>query len=252
VKPIHLEQDPGLTQLWVNMFANQQGTSMVDTQGKLQIDSAPYLTIMKWIKQVRDKGLGTRTALLSPGDIAAMDAGKKIFIPYAIWDVYSLDLLVKKTRGMWRAMPLPAWTKGGSRGAVMGGSSFIIPKQAKNPHLAWLYYEHLLFTPEGYRAVHGPNKIYPKGLNTLLPSYKPALEHQLFGNVEALGNQDLWEIATGTVSSISQNYNYPTWYNQAVSYFGSNVQRLMDGQFTPEQVLSQSASQIQTKLINRS
>ncbi len=251
VKPIHLEQDPGLTQLWVEMFANQQGTSMVDEQGKLQITSAPYLNIMRFLKRVRDENIGTREVYFSPGDIAAIENNQVAFYPWAVWAVYGADLLFKKTKGKWRAMPLPAWTKGGARGAVMGGSSFIIPKKAKNPHLAWLYYEHLVFSPEGYRAVYGPNKIYPGGINTSLPSYNPALQKQLYQNSEGLGGQNLWEVATGTVKEIPGTFTYATWYNQAVTYFGTNVQRMLDGQMTPEQVLQQSANDIQTKLINR-
>jgi len=252
VKPIHLEQDPGLTQLWVNMFANQQGVSMVDKDGKLQIDSPSYLNIMNFLKKVRDDGIGTRSVYFSPGDVAALDGNLELFYPWAVWAVYGPELLLKKTKGLWRAMPLPAWTKGGARGAVMGGSSFIIPKKAKNPHLAWLYYEHLVFSPEGYQAVYGPNKIYPGGLNTSLPSYNPALSKQLYQNSDGLGKQNLWEVVTGTVKDISGNYTYPTWYNQAVPYFGANVQRLLDGQMTPQQVLTQSANDIQTKLIARS
>ena len=153
VKPIHLEQDPGLTQLWVNMFANQQNVSMVDDQGNLQITSDAYLTIMKFLKRVKDEGLGTREVYLSPGELAAIDAGQEVFVPWAIWYVYGADFLFKASKGKWRAMPLPAWSAGGARGAVMGGSSFIIPKKAKHPDLAWKWYEHLVFSPEGYRAV---------------------------------------------------------------------------------------------------
>lgn len=252
VKPIHLDQDPGLGQSQIEMFANQQGVSMVDGQGKLRINSDPYLKIMQWIKSVHDENLATRAAFVSPGDVAAMENGTEVFYPWAIWAVYGIGVVLKKTQGLWRAMPLPAWTPGGSRAAVMGGSSFIIPKKAKNPHLAWLFYEFLMYNPEGYRAVFGANKIYPTGINTLLPSYKPALQHQLFGNVAALGGQNLWDVATGTVEQISNEYYYPTWYNQAVSYFGSNIQRVMDGQLSPQDALSQSADQIQSKLISRS
>lgn len=251
VKPIHLEQDPGLTLLWTEMFANQQGVSMVDAHGKLQINSAPYLKIMQWYKRVNDAGLGTRAVYASPDDINALDKGQVVFYPWAIWFSYVPQFQLKKTKGLWRAMPLPAWSKGGTRGAVMGGSSFIIPKQAKNPRLAWLWYEHLVFSPEGYRAVYGPNKLYPGGLNTSLPSYRPALERQLFKNVPALGNQNLWQVATSTVKSIPGEYYYPTWYNQASAYFGANIQRLLDGKMTPQQVLTQSASEIQSKLISR-
>jgi lactose/L-arabinose transport system substrate-binding protein len=66
VKPLHIEQDPGLAQLWVEMFANQQGVSMVDAHGKLTLDSAPYLKIMQWLKRVNDAGLGTRAVYYSP------------------------------------------------------------------------------------------------------------------------------------------------------------------------------------------
>lgn len=250
-KPIHLEQDPGLTQLWVEMFANQQGTSMVDASGKLQLNSQAYLNVMNFLNRVRTENLGTRAAYFSPGDLAAIDADQVAFYPWAVWAVYGADLLFKKSKGKWRAMPLPAWTKGGARGAVMGGSSFIIPKKAKNPHLAWLFYEHLVFSKEGYAAVYGPNKIYPGGINTSLPSYLPALQTQLYKNSDGLGGQNLWDVATGTVKDIPGNYYVAPWYNQAVPYFGTNVQRMLDGQMTPQQVLQKSSSDIQTKLVDR-
>jgi lactose/L-arabinose transport system substrate-binding protein len=252
VKPIHVELDPTNSELWVNMFANQQGQGIVDSTGKLQINSQPYLNALNWIQEVMQKGLGTHVTLFSPDHIAAWENGQELFIPYAIWAVYGLDLLIKKTRGKWKAMPLPAWTAGGNRGAVMGGSSFIIPQKAKNPHLAWLWYEHLMFSPEGYKAVFGPNKTYPQGINTLLPSYKPALQTQLIGNVDALGGQNLWQVAVGTVPQISNTWTYPSWYNSSVQYFGTNIQQMIEGKMTPQQVVTTTTSQIQSKLINRS
>jgi lactose/L-arabinose transport system substrate-binding protein len=251
VKPIHLEQDPGLTQLWVEMFANQQGSSMVDAQGKLRIDSEIYLRILQWLDDVRKQGLGTKAVYYSPGDIAAVDKGQVAFYPWAVWAVYGPELLFKQSKGKWRAMALPAWEPGGKRGAIMGGSSFIIPKKAKNPLLAWRYYEHLVFSPDGYQAVYGPNKIYPGGLNTSLPSYLPALKEPLYKNPPGLNNQNLWEVATKTIPDMPEDYSYPKWYNQAVTYFGANIQRLLDGKMTPQQVLTESTQQIQTKLIDR-
>lgn len=252
VKPIHVELDPGTSELWVNMFANQQGQGMVDSSGNLQINSQPYLNVLTWIQEVMKRGLGTHVALFSPDHIAAWENGQELFIPYAIWAVYGLDLLIKKTRGKWKAMQLPAWTPGGNRASVMGGSSFIIPQKAKNPHLAWLWYEHLMFSPEGYKAVFGPNKIYDKGINTLLPSYKPALQTQLIGNVDTLGSQNLWQVATSTIPNISNAWTYPSWYNSSIQYFGTNIQQMIDGKMTPQQVLETSTTQIQTRLIKRS
>jgi len=252
IKPIRLEQTPVSGQQWVEMFANQQGASLVDANGKLQINSAPYLRIMEWLQRVSAAGLGTRVPLFSPADISAVNSGQIAFFPYAIWALYGIQFLFKKTTGLWRAMPLPAWTPGGARGGVMGGSSFIIPNQARSPELAWLFYEFLMFNPAGYRAVFGRNKIYPGGINTLLPSYKPALAHQLFENPAALGGQDLWNVAVSVAKEIPGTYYYAPWFNQAVSYFGNDVQLLLDGKLTPQQVLTRSSTDIQSKLINRS
>ena len=251
VRPIHLEQSPFLGQLWVEMFANQQGVSLIDADGNLQIDSEPYLRILEWLQRVNDAGLGTRAEYFSPGDIAAIEAGQVAFYPWAIWFVYGPENLFETSQGQWRAMPLPAWTEGGARGANMGGSSFVIPQGAENPCLAWLFYEHLMFSAEGYQAVYGPNDIYPGGLSTSLPSYMPAWEEQLFENPEGLGGQNLWDVAVGTASDIPGTYYYPTWYGQAVDIFGANIQRLLDGQMTPQEVLTSSAADIQTRLIDR-
>lgn len=250
VKPIHLEQSPFLLQLWVEMFANQQGTSLIDASGKLQVNSASYLNIMQWIKRVVDEGVGSRQEYFSTGDISAIESDQVVFYPWAIWFVYGADNLFKTSKGKWRAMQLPAWSTGGGRGANMGGSTFVIPKKAANPHLAWLFYEHLMFSEEGYKAVYGPNKVYSGGINTSLPSYLPAQKTQLFQNSDGLDGQNLWDVATGTVSQIPGNYYYPTWYTQAVDYFAANVQRLMDGQLSPQDVLTQSENQITTNLIN--
>ena len=250
--PIHIEKDPGLTVLQGEMFANQQGTSLVNEKGELQLNTPPYLTYVKWLKQVMDEGLGNHSVSGDTGDLVALEKGSEVFVPWAIWWDYTPQFLLKKTTGKWRAMPLPAWTEGGARGAVMGGSSFIIPQKAKNPYLAWLWYEHLVFSPDGYGAVYGPNKLYPGGLNTSLPSYQPALKKQLFQNVPALGDQNIWEVATATVKDIPGNYYYPTWYNQATPFYGGNIQKVLDGSMSPEDALSQAANDIQTKLINRS
>ena len=251
IKPIRLEQTPVSGQQWVEMFANQQGVSMVDAHGKLRLNSAPYLRIMEWLQRVNSAGLGTRVPLFSPADIAAVNSGQIAFFPYAIWALYGIQFLFKKTTGLWRAMPLPAWTPGGARGGVMGGSSFIIPNRAQNPQLAWLFYEFLMFNPQGYRAVFGRNKIYPGGINTLLPSYKPALAHQLFQNPPALGGQDLWNVAVTAANAIPGTYYYAPWFNQAVSYFGTDIQLLLDGKMAPRQVLTRASADIQAKLISR-
>lgn len=253
-KPIHLENDQFLAQLWIDMFANQQGGAMVDAQGKLTIDSGPYRNALTWLDTVRSEGLGTLAKYTQPTDLQTQDNGTQVFVPWAQWFVFAPQQLLKASKGKWRATPLPAWQAGGPRAGVMGGSSFVIPAKAKNPELAWRLYEHLVFSKQGYTAVYGPNDVYPGGLNTSIPSYLPALDPNtaLFKPIEALGGQDLWKVAVEAGKQVPGGYTIPTWWGKAVDYFGVNVQKLLAGQMSPDDVLKTSANQIQKNLMGPS
>lgn len=250
-QPIHLEQVPFLGQLWVEMLANQLGTSMVDKKGKLQLRTGKYLKIMRWIRQVADEGLGTRAQYLSPTDIQSLETGTQSLVPWAIWWIYAPQFLLKQTTGKWRAMLLPAWSARGRRSGVMGGASFVIPKKAKNPYLAWLYYEHLVFDPAGYRAVYGPNRLYPTGLNTSIPSYRKAYAKPLFKNIPELGYQNLWKIDTAAGRQVFGNYIVAPWWGQSVDYLGTDIQLVMDAKLSPEDALVRASNDITKNLINR-
>jgi lactose/L-arabinose transport system substrate-binding protein len=252
-KPIHLEQGAWLGQLQLEMYANQLGTSMSDADGNLRIDSPEYRQILTWLDDVRTQGLGTRTEYLTPSDIGALEARDEVFYPWAIWFDFAPQQQLPETSGEWRAMPLPAWEAGGARGGAMGGSSFILPKEGKNSGLAWLFYEFLMFDEAGYTAVYGPNEIYPTGLNTSIPAYKPAADpaKPLFEPIAALGDQDLWGVAIEAGGQIPGGAPTPTWWDGAVEYLGNNVQKMLDGDMTPEEVITQSAQDIETNLIAR-
>jgi lactose/L-arabinose transport system substrate-binding protein len=252
-KPIHLEGNEFLGQLWIDMFANQQGAGMVDASGKLVLNSPPYLRVLQWLDRVRAEGLGTLAKYFEPTDVATLDNGTQVFVPWAQWFVFGPQQLLKETKGKWRATQLPAWQAGGARAGVMGGASFVIPAKAKNPQLAWLLYEHLTFRKDGYTAVYGPNDVYSGGLNTSVPSYLPALRSDgpLFKPIAELGGQDLWRVATEAAKQVPGGYTIPVWWGKAVDYFGVNVQRMLNGQIGPEQVLKESSDQIQKNLIDR-
>ncbi|MDR1808487.1 MAG: extracellular solute-binding protein [Propionibacteriaceae bacterium] len=252
-KPIHLEQGAWLGQLQLEMYANQFGTSMADPNGQLRLNSPAYLQILTWLDEVQKQGLGTRAEYLTPSDIGALEARDEVFYPWAIWFDFAPQQQLPETAGEWRAMQLPAWEAGGARGGAMGGSSFILPKEGKNSQLAWLFYEFLMFDETGYAAVYGPNDVYPGGINTSIPAYEPAADpaKPLFQPVEALGNQDLWTIAIEAGRAIPGGSPTPTWWDGAVEYLGNNVQKMLDGTMTPQEVLDQSAADIQSNLIDR-
>jgi lactose/L-arabinose transport system substrate-binding protein len=252
-KPIHLEQSPFLGQLQLEMYASQLGTSIADSDGELRLDSDEYEQILTFLDTVQKEGLGTRAEYLSPTDIAELENGNQVFYPWAIWFDFAPQQLLPETSGDWRAMPLPAWTEGGARSGAMGGSSFVLPKDGENADLAWLFYEFLMYDEAGYSAVWGVNDIYPTGLNTSIPAYSPAADPSmpLFEPIEALGGQDLWAVATEAGSQIPSGTAIPSWWNGAVDYLGNDLQRMLDGDLTPADVISSSTDGIQTNLIDR-
>ena len=252
-KPIHLEQSPFLGQLQLEMYASQLGTSIGDADGELRLDSPEYEQILTFLDTVQTEGLGTRAEYLSPTDIAELENGNQVFYPWAIWFDFAPQQLLPETSGDWRAMPLPAWEPDGARSGAMGGSSFVLPKDGKNADLAWLFYEFLMYDEAGYSAVWGVNDVYPTGLNTSIPAYEPAAdpEKPLFQPIEALGGQDLWAVATEAGAQIPSGTAIPSWWNGAVDYLGNDLQKMLDGDLTPDEVISDSTENIQTNLIDR-
>lgn len=251
--PIHLEQSPFLGQLQLEMYASQLGTSIADENGKLRLDSPEYEQILGFLDTVQKEKLGTRGEYLGPTDIAELESGQQVFYPWAIWFSFAPQQLLKETKGDWRAMPLPAWEAGGARSGAMGGASFAIPRDGEKAQLAWLFYKFLMFDQAGYTAVWGPNDVYPTGLNTSIPSYQPAANPStaLFEPVAALGGQDLWAVATEAGAEIPRGAPIPSWWAGAVDYLGDNIQRMLDGDMTPAEVIDKSSADIQSNLIDR-
>lgn len=251
--PIHLEQSPFLGQLQLEMYANQLGTSIADAEGEVRIESPEFEQILTFLDAVQDEGLGTRAEYLSPTDIGELENGNQVFYPWAIWFDFAPQQLLTETSGDWRAMELPAWEEGGARSGAMGGASFVLPRDGENSDLAWLFYEFLMFDEAGYTAVWGPSDVYPDGLNTSIPSYIPAADpaEPLFAPLDALGGQDLWAVATEAGGQIPGSTPTPDWWAGAVDYLGNDIQRMYDGDLTPQEVLTQSTEAIQTNLIDR-
>ncbi|UNX54682.1 extracellular solute-binding protein [Georgenia sp. TF02-10] len=251
--PIHLEQSAFLGQLQLDMYASQLGTSLADENGALRIDSPEYAQVLTFLDTVQKEGLGTRAEYLTQSDVGALESAKQVFYPWAIWFSFAPQQQLTETFGDWRAMPLPAWSEGGARSGAMGGSSFVLPKDGENSELAWLFYEFLMYDEAGYTAVYGPNDVYPNGLNTSVPAYEPAADpsRPLFGPLEALGGQDLWAVAVEAGRQIPGGAPTPAWWAGAVDYLGNDVQRMLDGELTPQEVMEQSSAAIQTNLVDR-
>ena len=220
-------------------FGNQLHTPMVTASGQPNLNNPQFLQVLTWMKDITDKKLATIAQGGTTDEFAAVNQGSEVIIPSGTYYDYLFQFQATTTAGKWRATLLPAWTKGGARSGVDGGSGFIVPSKGKQPYLAFLWFAFLNFNKVGYTAQFGPNKIYPQGLNTVLPSYLPALDASkpLFKPFKAVGDQNLWALFTEAAKQVPGGFRLPTWYNQAANYFGSNVELLMAGKMEPQQVL---------------
>jgi ABC-type glycerol-3-phosphate transport system substrate-binding protein len=253
-RPIPLEQDNALGMMWYTMFLNQQqGFGLVDASGNLTIDGEASRNALTWIKTVVDEDLGARQKFASTAQITMLDEGVISLVPWASWFIFIPQSGLKKTTGQWKVANLPAWKQGGARSGVMGGSSFVIPAKAKSPELAWLFYEFAIYSTEGYTKVFSKNSVYPTGLNTVVPSVKSALDANkpLVDKLPQLGGVDNWGISTTAALQIPGGFRLPSWYGQAAKYLGANIQQLMDGKMSVDDVISKSTTDIKKNLIDR-
>lgn len=61
---------------------------------------------------------------------------------------------VPQIGGKMKLMPLPAWTKGGARTSVWGGTMLGIPRTAKEPEKLWAFAKHLYLSRELARELY--------------------------------------------------------------------------------------------------
>ena len=73
----------------------------------------------------------------------------------------------------------------------------------------------------------------------------------LFKPFPALGNQDLWSVAVKAGAEVPRGAPLPSWWAGAVDYLGNDLQKLMTGKMTPDQVIEKSSVAIEKNLINR-
>lgn len=74
------------------------------------------------------------------------------FMPDWMCNVWKNE--IPQLTGKVKLMPLPAWTKGGRRTSVWGGTMLGIPKTTSDPDAAWAFAKRLYLSPELARATY--------------------------------------------------------------------------------------------------
>jgi len=124
----------------------QRGGGFFDKDGNVAFATEDTAKLTDWyILQTRgpqkigyDSGWGQSVA-------KAMIDGLVLFHWTPDWRSRVTEDEVPQLKGKMALMPLPAWTPGGRRTSVWGGSGLMIAKRTKNPELAWELAKFLYF-----------------------------------------------------------------------------------------------------------
>jgi arabinosaccharide transport system substrate-binding protein len=118
---------------------------------------------------------------------------------------------VPSLSGKMKVMPLPAWSPGGRRTSVWGGTGLAITKAGRDPELAWQFAKYLYFTREslGERFL----------ATNIIPPFKDAWSLPEFHKPSAyFGNQPL-----GALYAALAPETPPVWSNAYSSVADSKL-----------------------------
>jgi arabinosaccharide transport system substrate-binding protein len=123
----------------------QSGGTLFDEQDRPTIDSdinaTVISTIVSWVA-------GPNRIAADAPEFSASGNQLRIdgyvvcsIMPDWLGGVWKAD--IPQLKGKLKLMPLPAWTAGGRRTSVWGGTMLGIPKSSKDPEAAWTFAQHL-------------------------------------------------------------------------------------------------------------
>ncbi len=116
----------------------QRTGSLIDERGQFDLRSPETASTIEWyIEQT----FGPKRIAFEFGwgqtlSKALLD-GLALFYLTPDWRTHLFEMDVPKLRGKLAVMPLPAWSPGGRRTSVWGGSGLAITKSSKHQDLAW-------------------------------------------------------------------------------------------------------------------
>lgn len=111
-------------------------------------------------------------AIAGPSAIKLANEGYMLAFIAPDWLAGAIRKELPNLAGKFKVMPLPAWSRGGRRTSVLGGTMVGLTKASRHPDEAWDFAKHLYFAPETARRLYATYCIVsPIKANWALPCY---------------------------------------------------------------------------------
>ncbi|MFF2773950.1 ABC transporter substrate-binding protein [Streptomyces sp. NPDC058052] len=151
----------------------------------------------------------------------------------ASWCAGAQQATVPDQKGKWAVAPVPTWN-GTPASAMYGGSSFVIPKGARNSGAAAEFIKWITTDPEGMKAwvSSGTSSLFPAD-PTLVPVTRAA-----FGT-EYYGGQDVYAVAKASYDAVPPGWSWGPAMAATNTALVDELPKVADGTVTLPDVLTQ-------------
>jgi multiple sugar transport system substrate-binding protein len=152
--------DPG----WFSGLAQQAGASWWGVQGdawSVKIDDAATQKVAAYWGGLVQEGAVTNTPMYTPDWNAALNDGSQVGWLGAVWGPGVLEGNAAKTKGKWKAAPLPQWDAATPANGNWGGSATSVTTQSKHKDQAAQFTAWLNTDPAAIKALVTEANVYP-------------------------------------------------------------------------------------------
>jgi arabinosaccharide transport system substrate-binding protein len=131
---------------------SQQGSDFLDKSGKVILDNDKNIATLQFLQKL----IKEKVAVTAPGGghhaeeyYGFMNKGGAASVFMPMWYMGRFTDYMVDLKGKMIIKPMPAWEKGGSRSAGMGGTGTAITKQSKSQDLAMKFLAYTKLSKEG-------------------------------------------------------------------------------------------------------
>jgi arabinosaccharide transport system substrate-binding protein len=116
----------------------QRGVSLFDAEGRVTMNQPTTVDTIAWyVHQVEGKDRIATPCGWGQPLMQAMKDGLALFYIAPDWRTHTIELEAPNVRGLFKLMPLPAWTPGGRRTSTWGSSGLALTTSGRDRDLAW-------------------------------------------------------------------------------------------------------------------
>ena len=191
-----------------DVLLRSRGADWFDADGNVTLDSDLSIETMQWILSlqnplgVADAGPEGNGSKYSATWYGVLKEGKYLAVMGADWYAGFFKDNVPELAGSWKAIPLPAFEKGGLRTSCHGGTGNCIVKFSKHIEEAWDFMQYSMLSVEG--------NVRRFEMTNLFPPFIPAMDNpRLHKADEYFGGQDLGELFARLGPSVPPQYQSP-------------------------------------------